>query len=420
MAIELQCSYSTISAKELLAKVIPDYCIENPIECLFWERGTNDTYKVLCANARYSLRIYRHEIYPRDELDFEVDALNYLHKNGFPVAYPIERESGGYITEIIAPEGLRYVLVTAFAEGDEPKYDSLDDFRLTGESVAKLHQVSQGFESTYKKKNLDIKNFIDDSFNTIEPYLSHRPEKLSLMRQYIESSRSAIEEIDDETMDIGFCHGDIHGGNAHLHDGVLTHFDFEECGFGYRVFDLATFKWGFVFSNEAPERWAAFVEGYESIRKIGAADLQLLDTFMLLRHIWLISFHMRNAHDFSCQLISDDYIDRQWKTLKRLSSEGIGAEMKADGQYAVVVRVVAGGPAAISEQVNVNDQIVGVGNGENGEIIDTMSWSLDDVIDLIRGPIGSTVRLNILSANAPADSVPKVVALLRDKIRLQK
>jgi len=123
---------------------VPGYCIDSPIDCIFWERGANDNYQLRCADVRYSLRIYRHGIHTRDEIDFEVDALNYLHKKGFPVAYPIARKSGGYITEIDAPEGIRYVLVIAFAEGAEPEYDSLEDFRLTGKSVANLHCLSQG------------------------------------------------------------------------------------------------------------------------------------------------------------------------------------------------------------------------------------------------------------------------------------
>jgi len=416
---ELKCRYSTINSNELMAKVIPDYCIDSPIECLFWERGCTDTYEVRCADdARYSLRIYRHEIHTRDEIDFEVDALNYLHNNGFPVAFPIARKAGGYITDISAPEGIRHVLVTAYAEGDTPEYDSLDDFRLTGESVAHLHKMSEGFETQHKRKKIDLKLFTEDNFKSIEPFVSHRPKELAFLQQYIEIARITIEHVGADALDFGFCHGDVHGGNAHLHDGVLTHFDFEECGFGYRVFDLATFKWGFVFNEKAPERWASFVEGYESVRKINDADLQVLDAFVLLRHIWLIAFHMRNAYDFGGDLTSDDYIDRHWKTLKRLCFEGIGAELKTENKFVVVVRVIAGGPAAKSEQVNANDRIVGVGNGEDGEIVDTMSMPLDDVIDLIVGPIGSTVRLKILPANASAGSPPKVVALVRHKFNL--
>jgi len=418
MLAELKCSYSTISSKELMSKVIPDYCIESPIECLFWERGVNDTYQIRCADVRYSLRIYRHAVHSRDEVDFEVDALNYLHRNGFPVAFPIERKSGGYITDIVAPEGKRYVLVTAFAEGGEPEYDSLDDFRLTGESLAHLHQVSDGFKTAHTKKEITLEIFTEDRFSSIKPHIAHRPDDLEVLTKYIDRARSEVHRVGEDGMDFGFCHGDVHGGNAHLHKGVLTHFDFEECAFGYRVFDLATFRWSFILGEKGPERWDAFVQGYESVRKINDADTQLIDTFVLLRHIWLIAFHMRNADDFGADLTSNEYIDRQWKTLKQLCLEGIGAELKTENEYTVVVRVLPGGPAAKSEQVNPGDRIVGVGNGETGDIVDTLNLTLDEMIDLICGPTGSTVRLKILPASETAESTSRVVTLVRDKLRL--
>ena len=418
MTIELQCSYSTISCEELMAKVIPDYCIEDPLECIFWERGSNDTYVIRCASARYSMRIYRHENYPSDEIDFEVDALNYLHKQGFPVAYPIARKSGGYITEISAHEGVRYVLVTLFAEGSSLECSSVDEFRLYGKSLASLHEASQDFTTPHKKKDLDLNNFIDDSVKLIEPFLSHRPKDLEALNQYVENARSRVLRIGADCMDVGFCHGDVHGGNAHLHDGVLTHFDFEECGFGYRIYDLATFNWAFDLNDSKSENWLAFLDGYESVRRISTEDIELLDTFVLLRHVWLIAFHMRNAGDFGGELTSDEYIDRQWSRLKSYNREGIGAELATDGDYIKVVRVIDAGPAALSGQVSADDRIVGVGNGESGKIKDVTGMSLDEVVDLIAGPKGSTVGLKIKSASAAPDSASRVVTLVRDKISL--
>ena len=416
MTTELQCSYSTISSKALMAEVIPDYCIDDPVDCVFWERGSNDTYVIRCANARYSMRIYRHENYPRDEIDFEVDALNYLHNQGFPVAFPIARKAGGYVTEIAAPEGVRYVLVTAFAEGSSLECESVDEFRLYGESLARLHEASQGFTSSHKKKDLDLNNFIDDSVKSITPFLSHRPKELELLNQYASDARDEVARVGEEGMDVGFCHGDVHGGNAHLHNGVLTHFDFEECGFGYRVFDLATFKWAFNLEDSNSEKWLAFVEGYESVRKFSAADSELVDTFVLLRHIWLIAFHMRNADDFGGELTSDGYIDHQWRKLKSFNREGIGAALTTEGDYTKVVQVVDNGPAALSGEINADDRIIAVGNGD--EMKDITGLPVDEVVDLIAGPAGSTVRLRILPANMPAGSPTKVVTIVRSKLRL--
>lgn len=103
-----------------------------------------------------------------------------------------------------------------------------------------------------------------------------------------------------------------------------------------------------------------------------------------------------------------------------LSLEGIGAALQTEDEYTVVRRVIAGGPAALSELVSVDDRIVGVGEGEDAEIVDVVSWPLADVVDLIRGPKGSTIRLNILPGNAPAGSPPKLITLVRDKIKLEE
>jgi len=103
-----------------------------------------------------------------------------------------------------------------------------------------------------------------------------------------------------------------------------------------------------------------------------------------------------------------------------LRLEGIGAALQTEDEYTVVRRVIAGGPAALSKLVSVDDRIVGVGNGEDEDMVDVVSWPLNDVVDLIRGPKGSTVRLNILPGNAPAGSPPKLITLVRDTINLEE
>ncbi len=103
-----------------------------------------------------------------------------------------------------------------------------------------------------------------------------------------------------------------------------------------------------------------------------------------------------------------------------LSLQGIGAALRTVSEYTVVQSVITGGPAAMSEQLGAEDRIIGVGQGEDGDIVDVVSWPLGDVVDLIRGPKGSTVRLNILVANAPEGSSPALITLVRDEIKLEE
>ena len=102
-----------------------------------------------------------------------------------------------------------------------------------------------------------------------------------------------------------------------------------------------------------------------------------------------------------------------------LSLEGIGAALRTDNEYTVVQRVITGGPAAMSEKISAEDRIIGVGDGEE-EIVDVVSWPLSDVVDLIRGPKGSTIRLEVLHGNDPEGTPPEIITLVRDKIKLEE
>ncbi|MCU0767229.1 MAG: carboxy terminal-processing peptidase [Gammaproteobacteria bacterium] len=101
----------------------------------------------------------------------------------------------------------------------------------------------------------------------------------------------------------------------------------------------------------------------------------------------------------------------------RLSLEGIGAVLRSENENTVVQRTVPGGPAALSGQVHAGDTIVGVGQGDTGEVQDVVGWRLQDVVDQIRGPKGSTVRLQVVPKGMPGP--PREVVLERNAINLE-
>jgi carboxyl-terminal processing protease len=104
----------------------------------------------------------------------------------------------------------------------------------------------------------------------------------------------------------------------------------------------------------------------------------------------------------------------------RLSLVGIGAELNEKDEYTTIKELLAGGPAALSGKLKAGDRIVGVGQGENGPIIDIMGWRIDDAVALIRGTEDSVVRLDVLPAAAGADGKHKLISLVRKKITLEK
>ncbi len=102
-----------------------------------------------------------------------------------------------------------------------------------------------------------------------------------------------------------------------------------------------------------------------------------------------------------------------------LSYEGIGASLQLNDDYVTVIDVIPGGPAAISGKLAPNDRITAVGEGKNGEFVDVIGWRLDDVVQKIRGPGGTIVRLQILPAGAAPGSALKVLELTRNRVSLE-
>jgi carboxyl-terminal processing protease len=101
------------------------------------------------------------------------------------------------------------------------------------------------------------------------------------------------------------------------------------------------------------------------------------------------------------------------------SFEGIGASLRNENDYTKIMEIMPGGPAMKSGLLHKDDRIVGVAQGENGQMVDVIGWNIDDVVKRIRGPKGTTVRLNILPFDAPTGAVPKEIKLIRDKIKLE-
>jgi carboxyl-terminal processing protease len=103
----------------------------------------------------------------------------------------------------------------------------------------------------------------------------------------------------------------------------------------------------------------------------------------------------------------------------RLSLQGIGAVLRNSNEFTEVQSTVPGGPAERSGELKSGDRIVGVAQGDDGEMEDVVGWRLQDVVDLIRGPKDSVVRLNVLPKSQGVSGRTRVVTLVRDEIKLE-
>jgi len=104
----------------------------------------------------------------------------------------------------------------------------------------------------------------------------------------------------------------------------------------------------------------------------------------------------------------------------KLSLDGIGALLGAEGEYVSVQSIVPGGPADLDGRLQPGDRIVGVGQGQESDIQDVVGWRLDDVVDQIRGERDTTVRLQLLPAQSGSKGAMKTIDIVRNEVKLEE
>lgn len=153
-------------------------------------------------------------------------------------------------------------------------------------------------------------------------------------------------------------------------------------------------------------------ERYERLVKTYTRDVNSEDIFSMYMNC------ITESYDPHTNYFSPSAAER-FKQSISLSLEGIGARLQIENDYTKVVEVLPGGPAEKSGLVSVNDRIVAVGQGDDGEMVDVVGWRIDDVVKLIKGPKGTKVKLGILPAETGVGGPIEEFVLVRDKIKLE-
>jgi carboxyl-terminal processing protease len=101
-----------------------------------------------------------------------------------------------------------------------------------------------------------------------------------------------------------------------------------------------------------------------------------------------------------------------------LSLEGIGAVLQNEDEFTKVVRLVPAGPADKAKQLKTGDRIVAVAQGDK-ELVDVVGWRIDEVVDLIRGPKGTTVRLQVIPSGSIDETQTRTLSIVRNTVKLE-
>lgn len=103
-----------------------------------------------------------------------------------------------------------------------------------------------------------------------------------------------------------------------------------------------------------------------------------------------------------------------------LSLEGIGALLRNDGDHTIVERIIPGGPADLGDELHAKDKIIGISQQTDKEFTDVVGWRLEEVVELIRGPKDTIVKLQILPGDKGDGAAVEEISITRNKIKLEE
>ena len=314
--------YSTLSPQALIELVLNNYGLNSVDKCLLWNRGLSDIYLVESNNKTFILRISHHHWRSHSEIDFELKLLEFLHQRHLPVAYPIPTVDNNLCVMISAVEGDRYAALFPYAEGCVPLGDlNPTQSKIFGETLGKLHDTGHDFTYSASSKALNLEYLLDNSLDTILPFLQEYPQDGNYLQQKAGEIKARLDNLPQKAPYWGICWGDPHSGNAHFtDDNCITIFDFDQCGYGWRAFDLAKFLHVSLSAGISRNVRDAFFAGYREVQSLTDEESDCLQALTQTAHIWSWAINIESAAIHCWSRLDRSYFKKRLEHLKCLDS----------------------------------------------------------------------------------------------------
>ena len=314
-------TYSQLSAGSAGHFVASHYDLAGPLRSQFYVLGLHDNYLIENAGAKYILRIYRNDWRSPEEIYFELEFLAYLGDRNAQVAYPVRTTGGELWFRIESPEGERTAALFHYAEGRAPG-DAMtaDECILLGRSVSNVHRIADSFTTHRTRRELDARFLLDESIEAIKPFVDINAR--SYLEELHKRLRRAWPGIPKAAGVFGLCTGDVNARNFHI-DGNrhITLFDFDQCGYGFRVFEIGKFCSSLHSHKLKQVLVDAFLEGYQQGRQLSRMEYEAIPYFELVAVIWVMAIHAKNVNRIGYKLLDQPFWDKRIAILQELESK---------------------------------------------------------------------------------------------------
>lgn len=265
-------------------------------DCEFVAGRENRVYHVRSARGEYALRIKRPGYREMDELVAELNWLEAMEKAGLHVPRPLPSRNG----RLLECVDTFYVDVVSWLPGKplgksrQPLalQDRLGTFHAIGAEMAELHAACDAWQSPpgFTRCHWDVEGLLGDKplWGRFWENPTLSADTRSLFLRFRQTAREELSGM-AQSLDYGLIHADLVRENVLIDDGDIKLIDFDDGGFGFRQFDVATVLLKNMAEPDFLDLKAALTEGYNTRRKLDLSNLDLFFAIRALSYVgWII------------------------------------------------------------------------------------------------------------------------------------
>jgi len=312
-------SQLTLMAQQALA------CYPDPLQgqLSLLCRSENATFLLRAAGQRYALRLHRGDYHQKADIVSELQWLDALRETGIMVPEAVPDKEGEQVLTLRLPDGSeRYVVLFHWIEGEMPTTD-VDPraFQQLGQITARLHQQSKQWQ-----KPAGFQRIIWDH-HTMTSAESHwgrwqdapnlNPADHGVVEQAIAQVGAAMAQFGKGSDRYGLIHADLRLTNLLLHKGETRVIDFDDCGLGWYLHDLAAAISFVEHHPRAPEWIDHWIRGYEQVAHISDAEMAMLPALLVQRRIQLTAWVGSHAETEMARSLGPEWASHSVRLCRR-------------------------------------------------------------------------------------------------------
>ena len=301
---------STLSDKALAQLVIEKYSLNENSTCQLFRTGINHTYFISDNETKYVLRVYFYNWRSKSQIHEEINLLHLLKENHTSISFPIADKKGNFIQDINAPEGIRHAVLFSFAEGKKIRFMDATICFSIGSLMAKIHTITAN--QSIDRINYNLETLVQLPYEYAKQYFPETIPEMEFIKKQSKKISKTFEKIDSNKVTKGIVHMDIWYDNMNIKDqNEPTIFDFDFCGNGLLIFDVAYFcKQLFhieVNKDEYELKVQSFLKGYQSIRTLSEEEIKMIPDAATA--IWIFYLGIQSQRfDWSNIFLTENYL----------------------------------------------------------------------------------------------------------------